>query len=1101
MKRTLIIYSLCLLLVHVAVRICAQENSIISHILREPVQELSAVNENNSLTTIEYYDSAGRLIQKLQKGISPDKGDLANYIVYNTVGQKSQEYLPFPFSGNNGAFVSHAKFESSGSAWSHDYCYEPVIGGQLREVSGLHLGGKNVTYKYRLSTSAIPELNAFEFRMQGPTTLEKRIAATGAYQVTWETDEDGHQTLLFVDNNERTVLKRQIGEDGYHDTYSVYDNYDRLCCVLPPAAVDGYTSFNNQSLSEGNYLDLYAYFYIYDDDNQCVEVKYPGADWIYTVYDGDHRPILIQDANRRVKGEWSFIKYDGLGRAVVEGTVKDSRSREELAALYRDVLIRENYRGASGSCMGYSDNVKLGQGGYTFICVRYYDTYDFTELTAEWPSVDISTSVSAKGLQTGVFESVLNLPDKGRYTVSRYDDKARLLTQSSKETLSGNSLSTNYNYNFQGAMIQSESHYDNRYSLKSNYTYDHAAREKSSTYALGYGATRHTSPLRTFNYDSYGRVIEKQLQGDKVAVMYNYQNDGTLYNIISTSRFNETLYYGNSMLPYQLSRCYNGNIADISISQDGRSYFYHFDYDEFNRLTSGMMYGMSGSRLKNDEFYSYDKIGNITSLYRLEEAGTVNGLDIHYRGNQLLKVTDDNKSFHGTYDFAIYPDLADSEQEYYYDGNGNETANLDKNIVAVRYNILNLPDTVQFGDGNRIVNYYLSSGIKLGSISRTYTTPLSVPLDKITNSTDPFVETKEWRNGEMHYKGDVAERIDIQDGYLQLCVNKTSGNLDSLKSYAYVCDHLGSVRQVCDAVTGNVVQSLEYYPSGLIFRSTNYDLQPDKYTGKELISMHGLNQYYSKARMQEFQIPHFTTRDPLCEKYYDLSPYGYCAGNPMRYVDYKGDSISLAGIQQLDQQLNTNYTQTLVNDLQLQTGLTITIAANGNMSYAKDTKGNPIVAVTTDTNGNVVQVGSVMARTLMTGAIDHKDWVSVAPGKSGVVPGTNSIGLNFKQINGFINGTVGMDNKTLGWGMTFMHELHHTQVGGGLHDTPGNPGPVVIQMNTIRSELNTLGGNYGQRLDYAATHIGAYNYIPFSKPAQSLLSVGLVPVNTYVKFK
>ena len=169
-------------------------------------------------------------------------------------------------------------------------------------------------------------------------------------------------------------------------------------------------------------------------------------------------------------------------------------------------------------------------------------------------------------------------------------------------------------------MIQSESHYDNRYSLKSNYTYDHAAREKSSTYALGYGATRHTSPLRTFNYDSYGRVIEKQLQGDKVAVMYNYQNDGTLYNIISTSRFNETLYYGNSMLPYQLSRCYNGNIADISISQDGRSYFYHFDYDEFNRLTSGMMYGMSGSRLKNDEFYSYDKMGNITSLYRLEEA-------------------------------------------------------------------------------------------------------------------------------------------------------------------------------------------------------------------------------------------------------------------------------------------------------------------------------------------------------------------------------------------------------------------------------------------------------------------------------------------------
>ncbi len=45
--------------------------------------------------------------------------------------------------------------------------------------------------------------------------------------------------------------------------------------------------------------------------------------------------------------------------------------------------------------------------------------------------------------------------------------------------------------------------------------------------------------------------------------------------------------------------------------------------------------------------------------------------------------------------------------------------------------------------------------------------------------------------------------------------------------------------------------------------------------------------------MQEFQIPHFTTRDPLCEKYYDLSPYGYCAGNPMRYVDPDGKEYGM----------------------------------------------------------------------------------------------------------------------------------------------------------------------------------------------------------------
>lgn len=81
--------------------------------------------------------------------------------------------------------------------------------------------------------------------------------------------------------------------------------------------------------------------------------------------------------------------------------------------------------------------------------------------------------------------------------------------------------------------------------------------------------------------------------------------------------------------------------------------------------------------------------------------------------------------------------------------------------------------------------------------------------------------------------------------------------------------------------------------------------------------------------------------------------------------------------------------------------------------------------------------------------------------------------------------------------------VYHTQVGGGLLDTPGNPGPVVTQMNTIRSEINVQGGNYGQRLDYRATTAGSYNYIPFNIPAQSQLSFGFVPlpVDKFLRFK
>jgi hypothetical protein len=94
----------------------------------------------------------------------------------------------------------------------------------------------------------------------------------------------------------------------------------------------------------------------------------------------------------------------------------------------------------------------------------------------------------------------------------------------------------------------------------------------------------------------------------------------------------------------------------------------------------------------------------------------------------------------------------------------------------------------------------------------------------------------------------------------------------------------------------------------------------------------------------------------LAYSYPWISPYAYCANNPIRYVDLNGDSISLADIQRLDQAINTNYTQTIVNDVQSQTGLTITVSANGTMTYAKDADSNPVIATTTDANGNTIQM-------------------------------------------------------------------------------------------------------------------------------------------------
>ena len=56
--------------------------------------------------------------------------------------------------------------------------------------------------------------------------------------------------------------------------------------------------------------------------------------------------------------------------------------------------------------------------------------------------------------------------------------------------------------------------------------------------------------------------------------------------------------------------------------------------------------------------------------------------------------------------------------------------------------------------------------------------------------------------------------------------------------------------------------------------------------------MHEFDNYDYSARMMYPAIgDRFMSVDTLCEKYYSISPYAYCAGNPVRYVDPDGRKI------------------------------------------------------------------------------------------------------------------------------------------------------------------------------------------------------------------
>ena len=91
----------------------------------------------------------------------------------------------------------------------------------------------------------------------------------------------------------------------------------------------------------------------------------------------------------------------------------------------------------------------------------------------------------------------------------------------------------------------------------------------------------------------------------------------------------------------------------------------------------------------------------------------------------------------------------------------------------------------------------------------------------------------------------------------------------------------------------NVTQGFIYAPFGEITTEYNATFGNDiipkySFNAKELDEETGM--YYYEARY--YKPPVFTSRDPMFEKYFWITPYAYCANNPVKYVDPSGEEIS-----------------------------------------------------------------------------------------------------------------------------------------------------------------------------------------------------------------
>ena len=676
---------------------------------------------------------------------------------------------------------------------------------------------------------------------------------------------------------------------------------------------------------------------------------------------------------------------------------------------------------------------------------NYYDNYDFTGDVGFTDDRFVDDdSGHAKGSLTGTVMNVFGSSEK-IYTAYYYDEKGRVVKTIESNLMDGyNTKVTTYTFTDQPATVTLTHTASGKQTQTEVYTYayDHSDRISSVTHKLNSGST---VTLASYTYDNKGRLATKKLHGsssNQLTYAYNIRNWITG---ITSSKFTQTLGYGSH---------YNGNISTMSWTANGSSHSYAFTYDGLNR----MLNATHGTGAYTEKVTGYDKNGNITGLQRYNSS-LVDNLTYTYNGNQLTKVEDATGNATG------FTNGASTTNEYTYDNNGNLTKDLNKGITNISYNVLSLPQVVTFSNGSTITYLYTADGRKLRTVHVTNGT---------TTTTDYC--------GNVIYENGTQKLLLTEEGYVDLSASTPA-------YYYYLKDHQGNNRVVINS-SGTVAETNHYYPFGGAF-STSTNVQPYKYNGKELDTKNGLNWYDYGARHYDAALGRFMTQDRFAEKYSTLSPYQYAANSPVCNVDVNGDSISFVMLQELDKKIGSNFTLQILTDLQNQTGLNLSID-NGLLTYEKDTEGNPII------NG-----GSKTARNLVVESINHKDVVKVEyAAKSGVVPGSNNLRMGLKQINKFVEGSTGVDNRTLGYGMTFMHELHHTQVGGGLKDTPGVLGPVVDKMNIIRSELNASGENYGIRMDYKATMIGNEIFIPFNAEAQRRIYSGMLPINgsRYIKY-
>jgi RHS repeat-associated protein len=835
----------------------------------------------DSIVSVRYFDGLGRQIRKTEGGLNTQGTYLHSRTDYNGAGRETAEWLPVT-GGSEPSFLSDSDFAGlSLSTYNGDTKafteteYDALDRKTFLSTPGESWLGKGKHTRYRTNQTG-------EVRRYDPLNVfVYQYYEAGVLYCTETEDEDGQTVREYRDFLGNRILERRMQGSETFDTYYVYNGLGRLACVLPPM-------YHGNPGEES--LNRYAYLYSYDNRGNITGKKLPGCVDIQYEYDQADRLVRMQDGPLRSAGRSRVYTYDSFDRLTKQSICQ-------------------------GNTVCY-DEVR-----------NYYDNYDIPELD-ECPYRNFLLSASSGNNALGKQTATIQRASSGELlvTVMGYDEYGRVCTVNDHGLDSYASYKT-ISYSFTGDVTEEKTTeltetggtvWPKSETTVKNYYYPGTKLPSYSVITVKDPITQRImadhDTIQHLTYDDLGRVVANNRNGTKSDMTYGYDRlHGWITDIRSGGGFEQHLFReAGSFEPK-----WNGSITAMMWKTPDSDVTRRYDYcyDGLNRLTDAMyceVTGQSGSSGSGDpnnpqniipetlqteafdkysEYASYDKNSNFTSFQRYgmlnnRTYGQTDDLVFSYNGNQFKWVDDDTEqtlTYNGAFDFD---DGADSNVEYTYNANGQLTSDANSGISLIQYDMLGNPKKVTMASGDYIEYVYAPDGTKLKASHYT----------KRTNNTYSCQNT--FYRGNMIYEygaNGYPDKILFPGGYYFY----VSADDMMMRDY-YVQDYQGNNRMVVHQYMGSDFfgQTTHYYPFGGVIGdiSTNQDLLDYKYSGKEFDRTYGLDFYDFHARQYDPKVPRFTGIDQLAEDEPSISPYTYCAGDPVNFIDPTGmDTLRISG--------------------------------------------------------------------------------------------------------------------------------------------------------------------------------------------------------------